>query len=142
MDYDTLGKLNPRLIYVAASGWGTEGSESDGAAMDGAALARSGMMYLWGSPDMPPVQSFAGLADMTGATMMTIAALSALLAREHGDRGQKVDVSLLGSLLALEAPSVQLQLIRGWERSRVARARAWNPLNTYYRCAAGRWIMI
>jgi len=142
MDFETVAKYNPRLIYVAASGWGPEGPESEEAAMDGAALARAGMMYLWGSPDMPPVQSFAGLADMTGATMMTVAVLSALLARDRGAPGQKVDVSLLGSLVALEAPSMQLQLTRGWEGSRVDRARAWNPLNTYYRCADDKWVLL
>jgi len=142
MGYETLTRYNPRLIYVAASGWGPEGPESEEPAMDGAALARAGMMYLWGSPDMPPVQSFAGLADMTGATVMTIAVLAALLAREQGAMGQKVDVSLLGSMIALEAPSLQLQLVRGWEGSRVNRAKAWNPLNNHYKCADDKWISL
>jgi crotonobetainyl-CoA:carnitine CoA-transferase CaiB-like acyl-CoA transferase len=142
MDYETLSPHNPRLIYIAASGWGPEGPESEQPAMDGSALARSGMMYLWGSPDMPPVQSFAGLADMTGATVMTIAVLAALLARGQGATGQEVDVSLLGSLVGLEAPSLQLQLVRGWEGSRVNRAKAWNPLNNHYKCADDKWISL
>lgn len=142
MDYETLAKRNPRLVYAAGSGWGPEGPDSGKAAMDAAALARAGMMYLWGSPDMPPVQSFAGLGDMTGATMMTIAVLTALLAREHGAAGQKIDVSLLGSLVALEAPSMQLQLVRGWEGSRVDRERAPNPLYTHYRCTDDKWILL
>lgn len=142
MDYETLTRHNPLLIYVAASGWGPEGPGAEEPAMDGAALARAGMMYLWGSPDMPPVQSFAGLADMTGATMMVVGILAALLAREQGATGQEVDVSLLGSLVALEAPSLQLQLVRGWEGSRVNRAKAWNPLNNHYKCADDKWISL
>lgn len=141
-DYQTLAQCNPRLIYAAASGWGPEGPEAGEPAMDAAAIARSGMMYLWGNPDMPPLAYLGGLADQSAGMTMVEAILAALHARERTGMGQKVEVSLLGSMIALEAVHVQDQLVRGHVDERRDRAKAMNPLANYYRCADGKWLML
>ncbi len=141
-DYATLARCNPGLIYAACSGWGPEGPEAGEPAMDAAALARSGMMYLWGSPDMPPVSYVGGLADQTAGMVMVEGILAALHARQRTGLGQRVDVSLLGSMIALEAIHVQDQLVRGHVEERRDRARSMNPLASYYRCADGKWLTL
>ena len=55
MDYNTLSRYNPRLIYAAASGFGSEGPESNSPVYDYAAQARSGLMNACGEPGMPPI---------------------------------------------------------------------------------------
>lgn len=142
LDFETVAKYNPRLVYAVGSGWGPEGPDADEPAMDPAGTARSGMMYFWGNPDMPPVHSLGGIADQVTAMVMVEGILAALFARERTRIGQKVDVSILGSMIQLESLVLQGQLLRGFASPRIDRAEAANPLATYYECADGKWIML
>jgi len=68
IDYDTLKKHNPKLVYGLATGYGLDGPESGKRAFDSVAQARSGIMYaLGGEPDTPPAQIGGPVFDqMTG----------------------------------------------------------------------------
>ena len=142
VDFVTLTAYNPRLIYAAISGWGPEGPDAGEPAMDKAAQARAGTMYLWGGPEMPPLSCEGGLADQTTAMVTVEGILAALFARERRGVGQKVDVSLLGAMAALQSQHFQAQLVRGFTISRRDREKASNPLTTHYECADGKWIML
>lgn len=142
LDFETLSKRNPRLIYAAASGWGPNGPDADEPALDGAAIARAGMMYLWGGPDMPPLAYTGGLADQVTGMFMVEAILAALFARTQDGKGQSIDVSVLGSMVALESAEIQGQLLRGFGTPRRGRSTTTNPLNTYYKCADGKWFVL
>jgi crotonobetainyl-CoA:carnitine CoA-transferase CaiB-like acyl-CoA transferase len=147
LDYETILQYNPKIIYVAASGYGPKGPEAKEPAFDMAGLARSGIASIVGSPDDPSLPG-GGIADQMGAIMTSYGILLALLARERMGIGQKVDVSHLGSMMAL----LGLQL--GWElylrsprpsnqqRVKLTRKNAGSPLWNYYKCKDDRWIAL
>ena len=101
--YEALKAINPRLIYAHASGWGPKGPDADEGANDFAGIARAGLMMLVGESDGTPRQIGTGLADELGGIMCAFGICIALLARERTGKGQRVDTSLLGSLMAMES---------------------------------------
>ncbi len=102
IDYQALSKLNPRLIFSSASGFGQTGPYSQRAALDLIVQGMSGLMSITGEPGRPPVKVGVPIADLTTALYGTIAILAALRARDVTGEGQYVDMSLLESAMALE----------------------------------------
>ena len=102
LDYKRLSALNPRLVYVAASGWGQTGPYSQLAGLDIMAQAMSGLMSITGEPDGDPVKIGVPICDLVCGLYGTIGALAALRVREETGRGQYIDVSLFESGVSLE----------------------------------------
>lgn len=142
MDYETLTKYNPKLIYVQASGWGALGPDADARSFDMLGQARSSFMMQCGDADGPPSTAGGGLADQMGACMAAMATITALLARERTGEGQRVDASLLGSAMWLMGLGIAFRLIGGLPTFRIGRARASNPLWNHYQCKDGRWLAL
>ncbi len=142
LDYETLSKYNPTLVYAVASGYGTKGPEAREPSFDVLGLARSGIMTMVGEPEMPPLQIFGGVGDQMGAIMTGYGILTAIIARDRLGVGQKVEASHLGSMIALQALNIGRQLYLGREViTRVSRRQAsvlWN----YYPCKDGKWLML
>jgi crotonobetainyl-CoA:carnitine CoA-transferase CaiB-like acyl-CoA transferase len=105
-----------------------------------AAQARSGMVHVCREPDGPPIIFPGGVGDITGAAFAAIGILSGLVARGHLNRGQKIDTSLLGSLLQVVALQIGSSGIAGEIYPQRSRSRMGNPLWNYYKCADGKWI--
>jgi len=102
LDYEgVLRGINPRLIYIAASGWGQDGSLAEFPGQDVMAQARSGLMSITGEPDGDPVKVGVPICDLTCALYGALAAVAALWARRETDRGQYVDVSLFEAGVSL-----------------------------------------
>jgi len=142
LGYDTLSQYNPKLIYAALSGYGPKGPEAQEPAFDYLGLARSGMMTLVGAPDTPPPGFSGGIADQMGAIMAAYGMLAALFARERLGIGQKIDVSHLGSMMALEGLAIAFRLFTGGDIPRKNRPKEANPLWNHYLCADGKWIVL
>lgn len=142
LGYDTLSQYNPKLIYAALSGYGPKGPEAQEPAFDYLGLARSGMMTLVGAPDTPPPGFSGGIADQMGAIMAAYGMLAALLARERFGIGQKIDVSHLGSMMALEGLAIAFRLFTARDMPRKNRPKEANPLWNHYLCADGKWIVL
>ena len=83
LGYEDLHRLNPRLIYAIASGFGSKGPVADRAMLDPMAQARGGLVSVTGSPDRPQVLAGAAMADTTGAAQLIVGILTALVARER-----------------------------------------------------------
>ncbi|HEY0393351.1 MAG TPA: CaiB/BaiF CoA-transferase family protein [Candidatus Elarobacter sp.] len=101
LGYAALATDSPRLIYLAATGFGNDGPYAQLAGLDIIAQAMSGLMSITGEPDAPPVKVGVPIADLTCALYGTIAVLAALRARDRDGRGQFIDVSLLESAVSL-----------------------------------------
>ncbi|MFC2016311.1 CaiB/BaiF CoA transferase family protein [Chloroflexota bacterium] len=142
LGYETLRQYNPKLIYIAGSGYGPEGPEAMEPAFDPMGLARSGIMTQAGEPDMPPQKIERGISDQMGGVVMGYGILVALLAREWQGVGQKVDVSQISAMMCLQASAVGLRLYTGAELARTSRKKAANPLWNYYPCQDGKWLML
>lgn len=89
--------LNPRLVYVSASGWGQRGPLAQQPGLDVMAQARSGIMSITGLPDSDPVKVGVPICDLVCALYGALGAVSALQERERTGRGQRVEVSLFES---------------------------------------------
>jgi formyl-CoA transferase len=101
LDYEQLKEVNPRLVYVAASGWGQDGPLAQLSGLDIMAQARSGLMSITGEPDGGPVKVGVPICDLVCALYGALAAVSALAARERTGQGQLIDVSLFESAMSL-----------------------------------------
>ncbi|WP_156448614.1 CaiB/BaiF CoA-transferase family protein [Mycobacterium sp. NAZ190054] len=97
LDYDTLSRLNPGLIYLSASGWGQDGPLSANAGLDIMAQARSGLMSVTGAADGDPVKAGVPICDIGAAMYGAIAVLAAVNHRHQTGEGQQIDVSLFES---------------------------------------------
>ncbi len=102
LDYGSLSLLNPRLVYVAASGWGQDGPLKDLPGLDIMAQARSGLMSITGLPGGDPVKVGVPVCDLVCGLYGALAAVAALRARGDDGPGQFIDVSLFESGVALE----------------------------------------
>ena len=142
LDYASLRRDNPMLVYASASGYGPEGPDSGEPCFDYLGLARSGIMLAAGEPDMPPLSIAGGIADQMGAIMLGYGILAALLARERLGVGQEVEASQLGSMAVLQGLSLSMRLMLGTAVPRLYRSRAVNPLWNHYECADGKWIAL
>ena len=142
LDYATLRRHNPKLVYASATGYGPEGPDSGEACFDYLGLARSGIMLAAGEPDMPPLYIAGGIADQMGAIMLGYGILAALFARQQLGVGQEVDASQLGSMSMLQGLSLSMRLMLGMAVPRMFRSRAVNPLWNHYKCADDKWIAL
>src|ERR1700676_60125 len=86
LDYARLAESNPRLIYVAASGWGQTGPYASLAGLDIMAQAMSGLMSITGEEGRPPVKVGVPICDLVCGLYGALAAVSALQARERTGR--------------------------------------------------------
>jgi CoA:oxalate CoA-transferase len=139
---DILLARNPRLIYAQASGWGRKGPDANELSFDYTGIARSGLMMSCGERGTPPVQILPGIGDEIGGLMCAWAVTAALYAREKTGKGQVVDTSLMGSVIAMLGFVMDAPAIMGKEFPREIRATAGNPLYNHYRCKDDKWIAI
>jgi CoA:oxalate CoA-transferase len=114
LGYEDFRKVNERIIYGHASGYGAKGPRAGHAAFDLAAQAQGGIISVTGEPEGYPLPAGAAIADYVGAANLAIAVLSALFSRERTGRGQKIETSLLGSQVAMQAWEIQYFIAHGW----------------------------
>lgn len=125
--YEDLRRVNPRIIYAHASGWGTRGPKAGQPCFDIAAQARGGLISVTGEPNGYPLPAGAAVADYSGAVNLALAITTALYARERTGAGQKVEVSLLGSQVAMQSWELQYFLLSGDAPGRAGRGHAYLP---------------
>ncbi len=102
LDYESLRKFNPRLIYANISAYGTEGSMATKPGMDVAVQARSGVMRITGMEgSSDPLRQGVSISDFGGGIYMVTAILTALYDRERTGQGQEVDISMLEATMSL-----------------------------------------
>ena len=141
LDYETLRGSNPRLVYAALTGYGTEGPEHGRAAFDYAAFwARAGIMASLGEPGGPPPTQRPGMGDHMTGLGLAGAVAAALYARERTGKGQEVRTSLLEGGLWMLASDVQAALTTGYCHTPGGRGAAPNPLFNFYRTRDDRWL--
>ncbi|MBI5947101.1 MAG: CoA transferase [Chloroflexi bacterium] len=140
LGYDAFRERNPRIVYGQATGWGTKGPLATYPSFDQISQAYSGFaQHSGGGPGHRPEIPYPGVADQTGAMNFAFGIVTALFVRERTGVGQKVEVSLLGTQLALQAPELLHYLHFGAEHERDFRA---SPTVGHFECADGVWIMI
>ncbi len=100
VDYETLKKINPRIISCSTTSFGSTGPMSRQPAFDGVLQALSGWMSLNGTPGEGPMPVGMALADLSSGIYAAHGILAALYARDRTGVGQRVETSMLSTTLA------------------------------------------
>jgi crotonobetainyl-CoA:carnitine CoA-transferase CaiB-like acyl-CoA transferase len=101
LDYETLSKTFPRLIYCSISGFGHTGPRSSQPGYDAIMQAEGGLMSITGTADGPPVRLGVAIVDIISGMFAAYGVAMALLARERSGKGQEVDLAMLDATVAL-----------------------------------------
>ena len=111
---EVLEELNPGLVHLAISGFGTRGPDADKPGYDFVIQAVGGLMSITGEPNGRPMKVGVAISDVVSGLFGAVSLLAGLLARERaGSGGQRIDVSLLQSTLALLVNQAQNALVTG-----------------------------
>ena len=140
MDYPTLSRLNPRLIYAELTGFGAQDKRP---AFDVVLQAETGFLHLTGEADGPPVKMPVALIDILAAHQLKEGILVALLQRERSGKGNKVSSSLYASALASLANQATNWLIAGYSPQRMGSQHPnIAPYGDVFRTADGKELVL
>jgi crotonobetainyl-CoA:carnitine CoA-transferase CaiB-like acyl-CoA transferase len=101
LDYESLAKVNPRIILASISGYGQTGPYATRPGFDQIMQGMGGLMSVTGFPEGSPVRAGLAVADMSAGLYAALGILVALLERERSGKGQWVHASLLHSQIAM-----------------------------------------
>ena len=142
LGYDSLRAENPRLVYASISGYGQDGPYRNRTGFGNIAESMSGLRYVTGYPDRPPVRVGVSLADELAALYCVVGIQAALLARDRDGVGDYVDISLLESSIALTQGMLAEYEALGIVRERSGNAHNAVAPSNIYPTRDGRWIAI
>jgi crotonobetainyl-CoA:carnitine CoA-transferase CaiB-like acyl-CoA transferase len=141
LDYDRIKAARPDIIYASATGFGPRGPRAHLPAMDMVAQAVGGLALANTASDSDePFPVGPTIADQTGSLLLAYGIVVALVHRLRTGEGQRVDVSLLGGQMTLQAWNIANFFLSG-EQTRGGRRNAISPLFTFYR-ASDAWFAI
>lgn len=100
IDYKTLNKINPRLVYCSISGFGQDGPYCDRPGHDLNYMAMSGMLGCLAEEGEKPIRPKVAIADLSAGMFAAIGILAAVRHRERSGTGQYIDCSMFDGLLS------------------------------------------
>jgi crotonobetainyl-CoA:carnitine CoA-transferase CaiB-like acyl-CoA transferase len=122
LDYASLARENPRLIYCSVTGFGQSGPYAARAGYDLMAQGMGGIMDLTGTPEGEPQRAGVPIADVFTGVYSVIGILAALHERERSGRGTLVDTALLDSQVGVLANQALNYLVSGKVPKRIGNA--------------------
>jgi formyl-CoA transferase/CoA:oxalate CoA-transferase len=144
LDYETLNKINPQLIYCSISGFGQTGPYREKPSYDIVGQAMGGLMSLTGEENRPPVKIGVAISDIFAGMYAAIGILSALITRKQTGQGQMIDVSLLDGLVSILSHQAGNYLVSGVDPKRLGSAhptiapyQAFQAADSYFVIAVG-----
>lgn len=134
MDYETLSKRNPRLVYCSITGYGQDSPYLNRASHDINVVAMTGILGACGSKEGEPIHViFPQISDLSANCQAISSILAALYAREKSGRGQLIDVSITDGMVYFNWVMNIMYLLSGEVAARstlpTGSNQAW--LNTY-----------
>ena len=144
LGYEVLKQINPKLIMVRISGYGQTGPHAHKAGFGTPATAFSGLTYLQGYPDRPPVSPPLALADYITGTFGALAATMALYhLKMHDDpEGQQVDIGLYEAVFRYLEAIVAEYDMTGKIRERSGQTGRGAAPGGAFQCRDGKWVVM
>jgi crotonobetainyl-CoA:carnitine CoA-transferase CaiB-like acyl-CoA transferase len=145
IDYETMSKINPRLVYAQLSGFGKKGPYKNKPGFDHVAFwANSGIMGKLGAPGSPPPLQPRAFGDNLTSGFIAGAISAALYSREKTGKGQCIDFSLYHYGVWGLSLDIMLALVQGKEEPHMERGNGFasNPLTNCYKTKNGIWVQI
>ena len=137
IDYESLKKVNPRIVLASISGFGQDGPYRERPGFDQIAQGMSGLMSVTGAPGQGPMRTGAAIADVTAGFLAALGIMTALLEREVSGEGQWVQSSLLLSGIALMDFQAARYLMAGEVPGQVGNDHPTSMPTSAYRTADG-----
>ena len=119
LDYESLRKSHPRLVYCSISGFGQNGPRASQPGYDAVMQAEGGLMSVTGDAGGPPFRMGVAIADLTAGLLATQGIALALFARERTGAGQYVDVALFDAVISLLSYQASAHLNASFTPSRM-----------------------
>ena len=119
LDYESLRKTHPRLVYCSISGFGQNGPRASQPGYDAVMQAEGGLMSVTGEAGGPPFRMGVAIADLTAGLLATQGIALALFARERTGAGQCVDVALFDAVVSLLSYQASAHLNAAFTPSRM-----------------------
>ena len=144
IDYESVRKLNPKIIYCAITGYGQSGPFRDRVGHDVNYLSFAGVLNLMGEPDRTPAIPGIQIADIAAGGMnAAIGIMLALFAREKTGKGQYIDISMTDGMVAFLPIVLHFQKLTGKDPQRgdAILSHRYACYNTY-ETADGRFLSI
>ena len=113
IDYASLSRSNPQLVYASVSGFGQSGPMAERPSYDIIAQALSGMMSVTGDAEGPPMRTGEPMGDLCAGLFAAWGIMVALYARDRNGHGSHVDVAMFDTLLSLLPTSLARLLYAG-----------------------------
>jgi len=143
LDYETLRRRNPRLVYCSVTGYGLGGADRDRPAFDiGAFWSRSGIAAALTAPGADPPYQRGAMGDHAAGISGAGGIAAALYARERTGRGQLVSTSLLRLGIFTIGWDTMIKLRLGAPATPMTRTTTPNPLISCYRTRDERWVWL
>jgi crotonobetainyl-CoA:carnitine CoA-transferase CaiB-like acyl-CoA transferase len=140
LDYESLSKRNPKLVYASITGYGLDGPERDRPAFDiGAFWSRSGIAASLTVPGGDPPYQRGAMGDHTAGITAAAGVSAALFARTRTGRGQLISTSLLRLGVFTVGWDTNIMLRMGIPATPMTRLATPNPMISCYRASDGRW---
>jgi crotonobetainyl-CoA:carnitine CoA-transferase CaiB-like acyl-CoA transferase len=119
VDYQTVRKVNPAIVYCSITGYGQDGPFRDRVGHDANYLSYAGVLELIGEADRPPSIPGVQIADIAGGGMnAAIGILLALFAREKTGKGQYIDISMTDGMVGFLPAALFFRQLTGQEPAR------------------------
>jgi crotonobetainyl-CoA:carnitine CoA-transferase CaiB-like acyl-CoA transferase len=99
LDYDTVRKVKPDIIYVSISAYGQSGPMSHRPGIDLMVQAISGLMSTTGAPDGPAYKAGGPVADIVGGFSAVMSVMASLMERDKTGRGRYIDIAMLDAVM-------------------------------------------
>lgn len=143
LDYDSVRKVNDKIVYANLTGYGLQGPEKNSGGYDSVAFwARSGVMDLMHNEGAAPNISRPSYGDSIAGLNLLAGVMAALFIREKYGISQMVEVSLFNTGVWVLGFDMSSCLIEGIDALRPERKTMMNPLRNVYGTTDGRWIML
>ena len=135
--YETLRRLNPRIIVASIKGFGSSGPYAQYKSFEFVAQAMGGVMSLTGEADGRPMRIPAGLGDTVTGLHCAIGILAAVVQRQVTGVGQQIEVSQQDTVVSLTRVHIREQYITGQPVARRGNRQFGNAPVNCYRCRPG-----
>lgn len=140
--YEALKKVNPGIIMISISGFGSSGPYKDRPGFDAAIQAMSGLASITGESEGSPMMYGTYNVDYATALYATISALTALMVREKTGKGQYIEISLLESAASLLLTGIPVYYKTGAVLGRIGNRDRYTSPGNMFKTKDGVYVMM